>query len=148
MVIGDARHSLPAAPDRHYGLIILDAFSSDAIPSHLLTREALRLYLDKLADHGLLAFHISNRHLDLEPTVGNLAHDAGLHARAQLEAGMSKEDAGRVGRTPSHWVVLARRQEDLGALRDDRRWRALPPRPDRRLWTDDFSNMLEVIRWR
>jgi hypothetical protein len=148
VVLGDARHSLPAAPDRHYGLIILDAFSSDAIPSHLLTREALRLYLDKLADPGLLAFHISNRHLDLEPTVGNLAHDAGLHALAQLEAGMSKEDAGRLGRTPSHWVVLARRQEDLGALRDDRRWRALPPRPDRRLWTDDFSNMLEVIRWR
>jgi hypothetical protein len=148
VVLGDARRSLPAAPDRHFGLIILDAFSSDAIPSHLLTREALRLYLDKLADPGLLAFHISNRHLDLEPTVGNLAHDAGLHALVQLEAGMSKEDAGRVGRTPSHWVVLARRPEDFGALRDDQRWRALPPRPDRRLWTDDFSNMLEVIRWR
>ena len=88
---------------------------------------------------------ISDRHAR---PLGNLAHDAGLHARAQLEAGMSKEDAGRVGRTPSHWVVLARRQEDLGALRDDPRWRALPPRPDRRLWTDDFSNMLEVIRWR
>ena len=148
VVLGDARRSLAAAPDRHYGLIILDAFSSDAIPSHLLTREALRLYLDKLADPGLLAFHISNRHLDLEPTVGNLAHDARLLALAQLEAGMSKEDAGRVGRTPSHWVVLARRQEDFGALRDNQRWRALPPRPDRRLWTDDFSNMLEVIRWR
>lgn len=148
VVLGDARRSLAAAPDRHYGLIILDAFSSDAIPSHLLTREALRLYLDKLADPGLLAFHISNRHLDLEPTVGNLAHDARLLALAQLDARMSKEDAGRAGRTPSHWVVLARRQEDFGALRDDQRWRALPPRPDRRLWTDDFSNMLEVIRWR
>ena len=148
VVLGDARRSLTAAPDRHYGLIILDAFSSDAIPSHLLTREALRLYLDKLADSGLLAFHISNRHLDLEPTVGNLAHDAGLVARAQLEAAISNEDALRDGRTPSHWVVLARRPEDLGALRDDPRWRSLPPRPDRRLWTDDFSNMLEVIKWR
>jgi len=71
-----------------------------------------------------------------------------IKALAQLEAGMSKEDAGRVVRTPSYWVVLARRQEDFGALRDDQRWRALPPRRDRRLWTDDFSNLLEVIRWR
>ena len=148
VVLGDARRSLATAPDRHYGLIILDAFSSDAIPSHLLTREALRLYLDKLADPGLLAFHISNRHLDLEPTVGNLAHDARLLALGQREAGTSKEDAGPAGKAPSHWVVLARRQEDFGALRDDGRWRALPPRPDRRLWTDDFSSMLEVIRWR
>lgn len=148
VVLGDARQSLAAAPDRHYGLIILDAFSSDAIPSHLLTREALRLYLDKLAHSGLLAFHISNRHLDLEPTVGNLAHDARVVALTQLEAAISKEDALRDGRTPSHWVVLARRPEDFGALSDDQRWRPLPPRPDRRLWTDDFSNMLEVIRWR
>ena len=148
VVLGDARQSLAAAPDEHYGLIILDAFSSDAIPGHLLTREALRLYLDKLADSGVLAFHISNRHLDLEPTVGNLAHDARLIALAQLESAMSKEDAGRVGRTPSHWVALARRREHLGALGDDPRWRTLPARPDRRLWTDDFSSMLDVIRWR
>jgi hypothetical protein len=148
VILGDARRSLATAPDGHYGLIILDAFSSDAIPSHLLTREALRLYLDKLADSGLLALHISNRHLDLEPTVANLAHDAKLVALAQLEAAISKEDALRDGRTPSHWVVLARRAEAFGALRGDQRWRALPSRPDRRLWTDDFSNMMEVIRWR
>jgi len=148
VVLGDARRSLAAAADRHYRLIILDAFSSDAIPSHLLTREALRLYLDKLADPGLLAFHISNRHLDLEPTVGNLAHDAGLVALSQLEGVIGKDEARRDGRTPSHWVVLARRPEDLGALREDHRWRPLSPRPDRRLWTDDFSNILEVIKWR
>lgn len=147
VVLGDARHSLVAAPDRHYGLIILDAFSSDAIPTHLLTREAVRLYLDKLAESGVLAIHISNRHLDLEPTVANLAHDAKLAALAQLGAAISKDDA-REGRTASHWVVLARRPEDLGTLRDDQRWHPLPPRPDRGLWTDDFSNMLEVIKWR
>ena len=146
-VLGDARRSLAVAPPGHYGLIILDAFSSDAIPAHLLTREALRLYLDKLADSGVLAFHISNRHLDLEPTVGNLAHDARLLALAQLESTLRQEDVAR-GKTPSHWVVLARRAEHFGPLRDDPRWHALPPRPDRRLWTDDFSNMLEVIRWR
>ena len=148
VVLGDARRSLAVAPDRHYRLIILDAFSSDAIPSHLLTREALRLYLDKLAGSGLLAFHISNRHLDLEPTVGNLAHDAGLVALSQREGVIAKDEARREGRTPSHWVVLARRSEELGALREDHRWRPLSPRPDRRIWTDDFSNILEVIKWR
>jgi hypothetical protein len=147
VVLGDARPSLVAAPDRHYGLIILDAFSSDAIPAHLLTREALRLYRDKLSQSGLLALHISNRHLDLEPTVANLAHDAKLVALAQLEVAIRQDDA-REGKTPSHWVVLARRPEDLSAFRGDARWRSLPPRPDRRLWTDDFSNMLEVIKWR
>jgi hypothetical protein len=147
VVLGDARQSLTSAPDRHYRLIVLDAFSSDAIPTHLLTREALRLYLDKLAESGLLALHISNRHLDLEPTVANLAHDAKLVALAQLEVAIGKDDA-REGRTPSHWVVLARRPEELGALREDARWRSLSPRPDRRLWTDDFSNILEVIKWR
>jgi hypothetical protein len=147
VVLGDARHSLVMAPGGHYGLIILDAFSSDAIPSHLLTREALRLYLDKLTNPGLLAFHISNRHLDLEPTVANLAADARLVALAQREVGMTREEAGRSGRAPSHWVVLARRRDDLGALPNDPRWRDLSPRPDRRLWTDDFSNMLEVVRW-
>jgi hypothetical protein len=147
VVLGDARQSLASAPDRHYRLIVLDAFSSDAIPTHLLTREALRLYLDKLSESGLLALHISNRHLDLEPTVANLAHDAKLVALAQLEVAIGKDEA-RAGRTPSHWVVLARRPEDLGAFREDQRWRPLPPRPDRRLWTDDFSNILEVIKWR
>ena len=78
MVVGDARLRLRDAPDGGYGLIVLDAFSSDAIPMHLLTREALRLYRDKLADGGLIAFHISNRYLDLAPVLGALARDAGL----------------------------------------------------------------------
>jgi len=69
-------------------------------------------------------------------------------ALSQLEGVIGKDEARRDGRTPSHWVVLARRPEDLGALREDHRWRPLSPRPDRRLWTDDFSNILEVIKWR
>ena len=81
MILGDARLSLAGAPDQHYGLIILDAFTSDAIPSHLLTREALRLYLRNLRDSGRLAFHISNNHLELEP-LANLAHDSQLVALA------------------------------------------------------------------
>src|SRR5262249_45082582 len=78
VVLGDARLRLREAPDHEFDLIVLDAFSSDAIPLHLLTREALHLYLDKLADHGLIAVHISNRFLDLAPVLGALARDADL----------------------------------------------------------------------
>ena len=147
VVLGDARLSLAAAPDASYGLIVLDAFSSDAIPSHLLTREALGLYLRKLTESGLLALHISNNRLDLEPTVANLAHDAQLVALAQFDERVSADEA-RAGKTPSHWVVLARSWKDLRALPHSRQWHALSPRPDRTLWTDDFSNIFEVLKWR
>jgi hypothetical protein len=147
VVLGDGRLSLVAAPDASYGLIVLDAFSSDAIPSHLLTREALDLYLKKLAESGLLVFHISNNRLDLEPAVANLAHDARLVALTQFDERVSPEEA-RAGKAPSHWIVLARRREDLRALTRDDRWHALSARPDKTLWTDDFSNILEVIKWR
>ncbi len=147
VVLGDARLSLAAAPDASYGLIVLDAFSSDAIPSHLLTREALGLYLRKLRESGLLALHISNNRLDLEPTVANLARDAQLVALAQFDEKVSPDEA-RAGKTPSHWVVLARRWEDLRALPHSRQWHALSARPDKTLWTDDFSNIFEAIKWR
>lgn len=147
IVLGDARLSLAAAADAYYGLLVLDAFSGDAIPGHLLTREALVLYEHKLAAPGLLAIHISNNHLDLEPALANLAHDARLLAVARFDERVGPDEA-RAGKTPSHWVVLARRPEDLRGLADDPRWHPLAPRPDKTLWTDDFSNLLEVIRWR
>ena len=93
VVVGDARLRLRDAPDGGYGLIVLDAFSSDAIPMHLLTREALRLYRDKLADGGLIAFHISNRYLDLAPVLGALARDAGLIDRIRRDRDISPEQA-------------------------------------------------------
>ncbi|HZB45318.1 MAG TPA: fused MFS/spermidine synthase, partial [Pyrinomonadaceae bacterium] len=114
-VLGDARLKLRDAPDGHYGLIILDAFSSDAIPAHLLTREALRLYLSKLAPGGLIAFHVSNRALNLDAVVGGLARDAGLEARIFNDHDYRPE----IGKEPSHWAVLVRRPEDLGPLAAD-----------------------------
>ena len=78
IVYGDARLSLAAAPKRHYDLLIVDAFSSDAIPIHLMTREALALYGEKLTQQGVLMLHISNHNLDLTSVIGNLAEDAGL----------------------------------------------------------------------
>ena len=146
IVLGDARLTLRDEPRRH-DLLILDAFSSDAIPIHLLTREALGVYLARLADGGLLALHISSRHLDLEPIVAALAADAGLVGRLGNDAKISAEQQD-LGRKPSTWVVLARHETDLHALRSDPRWRPLHPRPGIEAWTDDFSNILQVMKWR
>ena len=114
IILGDARLRLREAPESGYGLIILDAFSSDAIPVHLLTREALRVYRSKLADGGLIAFHISNRYIDLAPVLGRLARDAGLVARVRFDLALSPEQVGD-GKLASTWVVIAARVADLGA---------------------------------
>jgi hypothetical protein len=140
-VLGDARLSLEKAPDHHFGLLVVDAFGSDAIPVHLLTREALQLYRKKLADGGILAFHITNRYLDLEPVLGNLSKSLGLNGRLFQVGG---EDPA-IGWHSSTWVVLADRGEDLGDLSRSNAWK-----PDLRtsrsvgVWTDDFSNILSV----
>ena len=84
VVLGDARLALRDAPDHHYGLIIVDAFTSDAVPTHLITREAFATYVQKLTPDGVLALHISNRYLDLAPVVGNLGLDAGLVGRVSV----------------------------------------------------------------
>src|SRR6185295_3033617 len=86
IVLGDARISLAKTRPQEFRWIILDAFSSDAIPTHLLTREALSLYLSKLEDHGLILYHISNGYLDLRPVLGDLAQDAGLIALVRDDA--------------------------------------------------------------
>jgi hypothetical protein len=147
VTLGDARLSLRDAPDGTYGLIILDAYSSDAPPMHLITREAVELYRAKLAPDGLLVFNISNRHLDLEPVLGTLARSEGLVAIARDDAVVAEAEW-REGKRPSHWVVLARRTDDLGALARAAGWRApvVPPRATP--WTDDFASLLSAFRWR
>jgi hypothetical protein len=143
---GDARLRLREAAGADYGLIVLDAFSSDAIPVHLLTREALRLYLSKLAAGGMIAFHISNRCLDLEPVLFDLARDASLISRVRDEEEIDATER-KNGKEPSQWVVMVRRQNELGKLARDSRWVQLRGNPERRVWTDDFSNLLSIFRW-
>ena len=140
-VLGDGRLRLKEAPDGYYSLIALDAFSSDAIPLHLLTREAVGLYLSKLADGGLITFHISNRHLDLSPVLGSAARHYGLTASIMRDGVVGD------GKDASIWVVLARKPEDLKPLTVDTRWQSLAAPDNFRPWTDDFSNIFSVL-WR
>jgi hypothetical protein len=143
IIMGDARLKLESAPERHYGLMLVDAFSSDAIPVHLLTREALKLYFSKLEERGVLAIHISNKYLDLEPVVKRLAADAGLASRIQND---EEEDA-RSEKYRSTWVILARKDVDFGNLAQNTRWTALNGPAEGPVWTDDFSNILSVFKW-
>ena len=143
-VIGDARVQLRRAPDNHYALIVLDAFSSDAIPTHLLTLEAMQLYLARLAPGGRLAFHLSSKYVDLRPVVADLAKRLDLVCLINDELKMEASE----GQDPALWMALARRAEDLGSLMNDPRWRRLEGNAHARVWTDDFSNVLGVIKWR
>jgi hypothetical protein len=146
IILGDARLRLRDAAATQFDLLVLDAFSSDAIPLHLITREALRLYLSKLAPGGLLVFHISNRCLDLESVLGNLAKEAGLVCHAHDEADPSPQEIAE-GKNQSHWLVMAWRREDLGRLARDSRWQPIKGDPHAAVWTDNFSNVASVFRW-
>jgi hypothetical protein len=142
VVLGDARVSLNHVPERTYDLLVLDAFSSDSIPMHLMTREAVSLYLSRLAPDGVLVMHISNRHLRLAPIVARLAASQGLYALQQVEL---TKPGWPEGKMESHWIVMSRNRADLDALSNDSRWSALVASPETPLWTDDFSNILSVL---
>jgi hypothetical protein len=122
-VMGDARLKLEERTHQKdaekFALLVVDAFSSDAIPIHLLPREAVEIYLANLADDGLLAFHISNRYLDLEPVLANVAGALGLTGFIQHD-----DERDIPGKAASTWVVLARRESDLDRLSHDGRWAA------------------------
>jgi hypothetical protein len=147
--MGDARIRMDQVrkerPGERYDLIVVDAFSSDAIPVHLLTREAFRLYFDMLSLRGLLVLHLSNRYLSLEPVVANLAEDA------QLDGRLLRHDLhpSGEGATSSTWAVLARTPGAFGDLTHDPGWTAakLETSPRVGVWTDDFHNLLRVFDW-
>ncbi len=144
VVLGDGRLSLRRAGPGSFDMLILDAFSSDAIPVHLITREALALYRSKLGPDGVLLFHISNRYLDLHPVLGTLAEDAGLSSLARDDDSVTEADR-QVWKTLSSWVVMAPDLSALGGLRDDADWYPLAAGED--LWTDDYSDVFGVVNW-
>ena len=140
VIAGDARLTLEASADR-YDLIVLDAFSSDTIPVHLLTREAVAGYLSKLSPHGVLLLHISNRHLDLTPVVAKVAQSLGLAAFVREDR--SAGDLLTTLKADARLVVLTRDAADAGSVAGN--WAPLRPDQSSALWTDDYSNILGVM---
>ncbi len=142
--LGDGRRMLAQEPEGRYSIILLDAFSSDAIPIHLLTREALQLYMTRLTADGAVAFHISNNYLDLVPVLADLAHEAGWVVRVRRDYELTEAEK-RDFKTTSTYVIIARQTEHLRALNDDPRWRPQAP-SGRPTWSDDYSNVLSVLQ--
>lgn len=142
MKIGDARITLEQQPDV-FDLLVIDAFTSDSIPTHLLTKEALELYLSRLADNGLLVFHISNRYLALKKVLADHAEKLGL--TLLLQEFRPDHNIPFVYR--SDWAVLAKNEADLTPLikaDTESRWQKVFNEADARSWTDDFTSIMSV----
>jgi len=146
IILGDGRLEMARQVGQRYGLMLMDAYSSDAVPTHLLTREAVQLYLSALDAHGLLAFHVTNRFMDMEPVLAALARDAGLVCVARSErADELAPEAQAAGCAPAHVVVLARSTADVAQLMEDARWRRLEALRGERVWTDQYSDIIRPL---
>jgi hypothetical protein len=142
-VIGDARLTFAREPNGIYDLIIVDAYSSDAIPIHLATEEAMKIYKDKLAPQGAVVMHVSNRHLELSSVV------VGIAEANDLKSWVYSEDSGRDNEYifSTSVVVSAREEDDVGKLASSDVWALTEAEEKQRVWTDDYSNVLGAV-WR
>ena len=141
VILGDARLSLEREPQQNYDVLIVDAFSGDAIPIHLLTREALQQYLRHIKKDGILALHITNRYIDLKPVIQRLAEKAGMEAIAVNTAGNPE-----TGAEAAEWVLLSAAGETLEKPPLRGAGKALPRTPDVRMWTDDYSSLFRLLK--
>jgi SAM-dependent methyltransferase len=142
VVIGDGRLTIEKTRDGEFDLLMLDAFNSDSIPAHLVSREAVRMYLSKLKPDGLLMFHVSNRYMDVEGLISAVVTDASLEARIRHDEILDSPLKAR-----SHYIVAAKTARSLGLLNHDLNWLKVEKPAEILPWTDDYSNMLEILRW-
>lgn len=146
VVVGDGRLTL-AREEKVFDLLVLDAYTSSAIPTHLLTREAFQLYFSKLdPERGLVALHISNPYLDLSRPIATLAEELGLVGIVRFDDVTREHPLYNYYAHSSIWVVLARDKEALGILGLDPLWTPLQAEEKKRVWTDDYTNLLGAFR--
>ena len=144
ILVGDGRLTLASAPDAAFDLIAVDTFSSDSVPVHMITREALAIYLAKLGPKGVVVFQITNQFIDFVPVLSRLAADAGVTAvmpGPRLELFFDE----RLAALPSHWVAMSRDPQRFGKLIEVEGWQPLPAAAGKP-WTDDFSNVLGALK--
>jgi hypothetical protein len=143
VVLGDARLTMAETKDK-YDLIVVDGFTSDAIPIHLMTREAMAVYLNALNPNGIVLMHISNRYMELASVVAGIADANGLVSRLNNRASREGEDDARYVFS-STVVISARAEADFGDLLQDQDWSVIAPTPGQRVWTDDYSNVIGAV---
>lgn len=140
IILGDARLNLEREPSQQFDVLVVDAFSGDSIPMHLITSEALTLYLNHLKPGGIIAFHVSNLYLNLPPVVKRLADEHGLKTSYMVDEMADNP-------TTSHWVLLTANQNFLDSPPIKSATLNIEARPNWRLWTDDFNNLVQVIKF-
>jgi hypothetical protein len=150
IILGDARLTMADVADGQFDVIVVDAFSSDAIPIHLLTQEAMAIYLRKAAPDGLIALHVSNRHLELSSVVTGIAAANNAIARVPKpgsDAGDNDEDevSDSAYRYSTNVVTVGRNEDAFGPLAEREKWETLERDPKQRVWTDDYSNLIGAL---
>jgi len=145
VILGDGRLTLARAPDHSYNLIALDAFGSDSVPVHLITREAIQLYLAKLRPGGVILFNISNKYVDLASVLAREAASLSLVGYQRTDTEVTSAQA-LAGKFPSAWLVMAPADANLGSIPQEPAWHPLHANPMQPVWTDDFSDVLTVIQ--
>ncbi len=143
IILGDGRLKIEEKPNEFYDLILLDAFSSDNVPIHILTKEAIEIYMKKLKDGGTLVFNITNRYLDLEPVLSNAAEELKIQAVAKATQGQMIDDIG-IKSYDAHFFVMTKNQETLDYL-SEQGWTKTNKRDGVSLWTDSYSNIVSVL---
>ncbi len=139
--MGDARLSLESEPPQNFDVLAVDAFSGDAIPVHLLTKEAFALYFRHLKPNGILAVHTSNTYLNLPPVVQLLAEDAGYTAQMIIN-----DDNQRKLIDSSDWVLVTRNNHFLETVETTVLIEPISVPSHLRLWTDDYNNLFQILR--
>jgi len=142
IALGDARLTLEREAPQGFDLLAVDAFSSDSIPIHLITREALAAYLRHMKPDGIVAFHVSNRFLNLIPVVARIARENGASARLIDDEGQEGDD----DHTKTDWVLVSRDPKALAAEEIEKVSEKPEERPSWRMWTDDYSNLVQILK--
>lgn len=143
IIVGDGRMTIAEKPDGHYDIIMVDAFSSDNIPIHIMTKEAIALYLRKLKPDGALVMHISNNYLDLEPVIAGIAENLGIPSLARVSEGGKVENTD-IRYHPTHAIVLTHNKSMLEAFAKNN-WTPGMTLDNVKIWTDDYSNIVSVL---
>lgn len=139
VVLGDARVSMERESNQDFDVLVLDAFSGDAIPTHLLTKEAFAIYLNHITSDGVIAVHVSNRHLDLKPVVARLAHEFGLSVARIVT------DRHTMHIAPSHWMLISANRDFLESAEIRTHASLQKMSADFPLWTDQYNNVVQLL---